>query len=65
MNGFQHEQPDYWLTFGNPWEIERLNVAYPIKFYGHVSVCECVRGQAIVMVESSILRGGQGFTHQA
>jgi glucan phosphorylase len=38
VNGFQHEQPDYWLTFGNPWEIERLIVSYPIKFYGHVSV---------------------------
>jgi starch phosphorylase len=38
LNGFQHEQPDYWLTFGNPWEIERLIVSYPIKFYGHVSV---------------------------
>jgi glycogen phosphorylase len=37
-DGFQHEQPDYWLMFGNPWEIERLNIAYPIKFYGHVSV---------------------------
>ncbi|KAK9859846.1 hypothetical protein WJX84_005863 [Apatococcus fuscideae] len=40
IDGFQHEQPDYWLNFGNPWEIERLNVAYPIKFYGHVSVHE-------------------------
>jgi len=20
-DGFQHEQPDYWLNFGNPWEI--------------------------------------------
>ncbi len=38
VDGFQHEQPDYWLTFGNPWEIERLIVSYPIKFYGHVSV---------------------------
>ncbi len=40
INGFQHEQPDYWLTFGNPWEIERLIVQYPIKFYGHVSVIQ-------------------------
>ena len=40
VDGFQHEQPDYWLNFGNPWEIERLNVGYPIKFYGHVSVSE-------------------------
>lgn len=38
QDGFQHEQPDYWLNFGNPWEIERLNIAYTIKFYGHVSV---------------------------
>jgi hypothetical protein len=35
INGFQHEQPDYWLTFGNPWEIERPVVGYPINFYGH------------------------------
>eukprot|EP00897_Mesotaenium_endlicherianum_P009552 jgi/Mesen1/8625/ME000050S08033 len=35
-NGFQHEQPDYWLTMSNPWEIERSNIAYPVKFYGVV-----------------------------
>jgi glycogen phosphorylase len=34
INGFQHEQPDYWLTFGNPWEIERLIVSYPVKCVG-------------------------------
>eukprot|EP00271_Cylindrocystis_brebissonii_P014161 TRINITY_DN35420_c0_g1_i1.p1 TRINITY_DN35420_c0_g1~~TRINITY_DN35420_c0_g1_i1.p1 ORF type:complete len:1046 (+),score=242.32 TRINITY_DN35420_c0_g1_i1:158-3295(+) len=33
-DGFQHEQPDYWLTFGNPWEIERVHVTYPVRFYG-------------------------------
>lgn len=39
VDGFQHEQPDYWLNFGNPWELERsASVAYPISFYGHVSV---------------------------
>ena len=43
--GFQHEQPDYWLLFGNPWEIERLNVTYPIKYYGHVSVHEDASGR--------------------
>eukprot|EP00210_Caulerpa_lentillifera_P000038 g37.t1 len=40
IDGFQHEQPDYWLNFGNPWEIERLNVNYNISYYGHVSVYE-------------------------
>jgi hypothetical protein len=39
-DGFQHENPDYWLNFGNPWEIERPNIAYPIKFYGHVSTVD-------------------------
>jgi starch phosphorylase len=40
VDGFQHEQPDYWLTFGNPWEIERPVVTYNINYYGHVSVSE-------------------------
>ncbi|KAK9268074.1 hypothetical protein L1049_010513 [Liquidambar formosana] len=36
LDGFQHEQPDYWLNFGNPWEIERVHVSYAVKFYGNV-----------------------------
>lgn len=36
QDGYQHEQPDYWLNFGNPWEIERVHVTYPVKFYGKV-----------------------------
>eukprot|EP00727_Mastigamoeba_balamuthi_P011751 m51a1_g7199 putative starch phosphorylase (977) ;mRNA; f:192713-196120 len=35
-SGEQLEAPDYWLNFGNPWEIERLDVTYPIRFGGHV-----------------------------
>jgi starch phosphorylase len=35
-DGYQVEFPDYWLTYGNPWEIERLDVQYPVRFYGHV-----------------------------
>ena len=35
-DGFQQEQPDYWLTFGNPWEIERVYVTYPVRFYGQI-----------------------------
>ncbi|PPR91132.1 hypothetical protein GOBAR_AA29552 [Gossypium barbadense] len=37
VDGFQHEQPDYWLNFGNPWEIERVHITYPVKFYGTVT----------------------------
>ena len=30
--GFQHENPDYWLNFGNPWEIERPESPTPSSF---------------------------------
>ncbi|KAH3732873.1 glycogen phosphorylase 2 [Pelomyxa schiedti] len=32
--GEQVETPDYWLNFGNPWEIQRLDVTYPVRFGG-------------------------------
>jgi starch phosphorylase len=35
-NGYQVELPDYWLINGNPWEIERHDVQYPVRFYGSV-----------------------------
>ncbi|TYI27368.1 hypothetical protein ES332_A05G173200v1 [Gossypium tomentosum] len=37
VDGFQHEQPDYWLNFGNLWDIERIHITYPVKFYGTVT----------------------------
>lgn len=33
-DGYQIEMPDYWLAKGNPWEIERSDVTYPVKFFG-------------------------------
>ena len=36
VNGEQVEFPDYWLTDGNPWEVERLDVQYPVRLFGHV-----------------------------
>ncbi|GAM18748.1 hypothetical protein SAMD00019534_019230 [Acytostelium subglobosum LB1] len=35
-DGYQTEVPDYWLVAGNPWEIERLDVQYTVRFYGQV-----------------------------
>jgi len=35
-DGKQAELPDYWLLNGNPWEIERQDVIYPVDFYGCV-----------------------------
>jgi starch phosphorylase len=34
-DGAQVEVPDYWLTFGNPWEIARQDVIVPVRFYGN------------------------------
>jgi starch phosphorylase len=35
-NGFQVEEPDNWLRDGYPWEIERPEYQYPVRFGGHV-----------------------------
>ncbi|KXS16015.1 glycosyltransferase family 35 protein [Gonapodya prolifera JEL478] len=37
VDGYQTEFPDYWLNFGNPWEIERLDVTYEVRFRGYVN----------------------------
>jgi len=36
-NGWQIEQPEEWLRFGNAWEFPRPEVLYPIQFGGHVA----------------------------
>lgn len=36
VNGRQVEYPDYWLTMSNPWEIERPDCTYAVRFYGAV-----------------------------
>lgn len=35
-DGFQAEQPDNWLRYGNPWEFEHPEDLYPVHFYGRV-----------------------------
>ncbi|KAF7256049.1 hypothetical protein EG68_07358 [Paragonimus skrjabini miyazakii] len=35
-NGWQIEQPDEWLQFGNPWEKERPEYSQPVHFGGRV-----------------------------
>jgi starch phosphorylase len=35
-DGWQQEQPERWLAFGNPWEFERLETEYSIRFGGSV-----------------------------
>jgi starch phosphorylase len=35
-DGWQQEYPENWLSFGNPWEFARPEIAYDIGFGGHV-----------------------------
>ena len=35
-DGWQHEIPEDWLSFGNPWEFERPDISYPVRFGGSV-----------------------------
>ncbi|GLC52978.1 Transcription factor [Pleodorina starrii] len=35
-NGYQIEQPDIWLTSGNPWEVRRDDVKFEVGFGGRV-----------------------------
>ncbi len=35
-NGYQVEQADNWIAYGNPWEILRRRLTYRVKFGGHV-----------------------------
>ncbi|MGH7114952.1 MAG: glycogen/starch/alpha-glucan phosphorylase [Stellaceae bacterium] len=35
-DGWQHEYPEHWLSFGNPWEFERPETVYDIPYGGSV-----------------------------
>ncbi|MDX2503949.1 MAG: glycogen/starch/alpha-glucan phosphorylase [Gammaproteobacteria bacterium] len=35
-DGYQVEHPDNWLRYGNPWEIPRAEILFPIRFGGKV-----------------------------
>jgi len=44
-HGEQVEQPDHWLAFGNPWELERTEFIQRIKFRGRVQFGENEKGE--------------------
>ena len=43
-DGQQEEVPESWLSHGNPWEFERSNVAYPVRFGGTVTLGTAMDG---------------------
>ena len=45
VDGWQQEQTENWLDFGNPWEFERAEVIYPISFGGRVETVSSGDGE--------------------
>src|ERR1700709_1535165 len=43
--GWQHEYPDEWLGFGNPWEFQRPEVVYHVHFGGTVELITDANGR--------------------
>ncbi len=44
QDGWQHEYPEEWLSFTNPWEFERTEVTYDINYGGWVETVAARRG---------------------
>jgi starch phosphorylase len=44
QDGWQHEYPEDWLSFGNPWQFERPEVAWRINFGGSVEALTTTDG---------------------
>jgi glycogen phosphorylase len=45
LEGSQVEFPDGWLRYGNPWEIRRSDVIFPVRFYGRTQASTDDKGQ--------------------
>ncbi len=52
-DGYQVEEPDHWLRNGNPWEIERQELAVRVRFGGYTEVyTDAVGAQRVRWVHS-------------
>ena len=56
-DGWQEEITDKWLRFGNPWEIARPDIAYDVKFGGHIKTFSDQQGTFRVWVPDTEVKG--------
>ncbi|MCF7953281.1 MAG: glycogen/starch/alpha-glucan phosphorylase [Spirochaetales bacterium] len=56
-NGYQREEPDDWLRYGNPWEIERNDVMYPVHFGGRVETIMNRGRRTYKWVDTQVVNG--------
>jgi starch phosphorylase len=49
IDGWQRESSDRWLHQGNPWEIKKPDMTYPVKFGGHTEYDTDEKGHVRVL----------------
>jgi starch phosphorylase len=76
QDGIQQEHPEDWLRFGNPWEFERPEVAFPIGFGGAVAAQQDPNGRfsyawhpaeelSAVAYDTPVIGGAAGPDHSS
>jgi len=69
QDGQQEEHPENWLRYGNPWEFERPNTIYPVRFYGKIvcfmnadgeKVCQWVDTEEVMAMACDMPSSGFG-----
>jgi len=45
IGGAQHEEPDNWLAYGHPWELQRPEYSQRVKFGGHTEFYRDTNGR--------------------
>src|SRR5262249_59360475 len=58
--GWQRELPDDWLAFRNPWEFERPELSYPVRFGGAVEYVGGNSAQGLWYPAETVLAGAYG-----
>jgi len=57
-DGWQVELTDYWLRYGNPWEIRRPHAAVDVLFGGHTEYSHDARGNfKVAWIPASVVKG--------
>lgn len=57
-NGWQVELTDYWLRYGNPWEIRRPHEAVNVGFGGHTTAWKDAAGKySVRWIPDSVVQG--------
>jgi len=60
-DGWQHEVSDLWLRDGNPWELARPKLRFPVRFGGHTEHYTDEQGRLCVNWVPELVVNGKAF----